>query len=114
MRALAAIATLAMLALPLAISFLVTPEDIESGRIVLSPPCAFRRVFGRPCPTCGLTRGFAALSHGRLALATQYNPLTVPVYGAFWLGSIAALVLGARSALSLRAMRSLPSTEESR
>ena len=40
-------------ALSLAISFAVTPEQIESGAVVVAPTCTFKRIFGRPCPTCG-------------------------------------------------------------
>jgi uncharacterized protein DUF2752 len=77
----------------LLVSFLVTPDDIESGRVVLSPPCTMRALFGRPCPSCGLTRGFAALSHGDIARATGYNPATVPLYILFWLGAILGVIL---------------------
>ena len=76
------------LALPLsamlAISFMVTTGDIESGRIVLSPPCAFHQLFGLDCPMCGMTRAFAALSHGRLLVAWGYNRAAPMMYLAFW------------------------------
>lgn len=72
------------LAVMLAISFMVTPGDIESGRIVLSPPCAFHRLFGLDCPMCGMTRAFAALSHGRLLVAWGYNRAAPVTYLAFW------------------------------
>lgn len=74
----------------LAISFVVTPEDIDSGRIALSPTCMSRRIFGVECPTCGLTRGFAALSHGRWSDALSYNRGAPVWYGAFWLGGVAS------------------------
>lgn len=76
------------LALPLsvmlAISFMVTTGDIESGRVVLSPPCAFHQLFGLECPMCGMTRAFSALSHGRLLLAWGYNRGAPMMYLAFW------------------------------
>lgn len=86
----------------LVISFLVTPADIESGRVVLSAPCLTRVLFGIPCPTCGLTRAFTALSHGDWGLAWSYNRSSPLVYGLFWAG--AAVGLG-RLLLALWALR---------
>lgn len=97
LRALASLSVLAPLAVVLAISFAVTPDDIESGRVVLSPPCLFKLVLGRDCPTCGLTRAFAALSHGQLALATSYHRLSIAVYALFWIGALVAAVHVLRS-----------------
>ena len=98
----AALALLLPLAIALATSFVVTPEDIDSGRVSLTPTCAFRQIFGRPCPTCGLTRGFSALSHGRLDEASRYNFLSIPIYGIFWLGAAASAFVLARSAIRWR------------
>ena len=67
----------------LLVSFLVTPVAIESG-LMLSPPCTFKTVFGVPCLSCGMTRAFAALSHGHFALAWSYNRLSPFMYGCFW------------------------------
>jgi Protein of unknown function (DUF2752) len=97
LRALASLSVLAPLALVIAISFAVTPDDIESGRVVLSPPCLFKLVLGRDCPTCGLTRAFAALSHGQLALATSYHRASIAVYVLFWIGTLVAAADGLRS-----------------
>jgi hypothetical protein len=96
-RALAGFFVLAPLAFVLAVSFAVTPEDIESGRVVLSPPCLFKLAVGRPCPSCGLTRAFAALSHGELELASSYNRAGLAVYALFWLTALAAAFHGLRS-----------------
>jgi hypothetical protein len=40
--------------------------------------CASQRMFGRPCPMCGLTRGVWAVLHGDIDGATRLNPLAVP------------------------------------
>lgn len=75
-----------MLALMLGISFAVPPEEIESGKIWLSPTCPSKRFFGRECPSCGMTRAFAAMSRGRLAEAFGYNRGGPVVYALAWLG----------------------------
>jgi len=76
-----------MLLLPVAgsllVSFVVTPAAIEAG-LVLTPPCAFKTLFGVPCLSCGMTRAFTALSHGQIALAWSYNKLSPFMYVAFW------------------------------
>ncbi len=74
------------LAVTLAISFGVTPEDIQSGRVWLSPSCLSVQIFNHECPTCGMTRGFAALSHGRFYEALGYNRASPIVYALAWLG----------------------------
>ena len=35
--------------------------------------CAFQAATGLPCPTCGITRSFAATAHGQLGLAFHYH-----------------------------------------
>lgn len=80
-----------VLALALAISFVVTPEDIESGRVVLSPVCPTKRFFGFECATCGMTRAFTAIGHGRLGDAWAYNRLSPIAWLGFWLGAALAL-----------------------
>lgn len=75
---------------PLGISFAVTPADIESGRVTLTPPCAYKATHGAPCPTCGLTRGFAALSHGRIHDAFAHNRWSPFLYAAAWITFLAS------------------------
>jgi hypothetical protein len=41
--------------------------------------CASVRLFGRPCPLCGLTRGAGALLRGNWQAAQAYNALTLPL-----------------------------------
>ena len=93
------------LALALAVSFAVTPEDIEARRIVLSPPCAFRVVFGVDCPTCGLTRAFAALGHARFGDAVRYNAAAPLFYVAFAAGAVLAALGIARALADYRRAR---------
>jgi hypothetical protein len=103
-RAIAGLALLVPLCVVLTVSFAVLPEDIESGRVVVAPACTFRMIFGRPCPTCGMTRAFAALSHGRLDDARRYNGAAPLVYGLFWIGAAAGAAATA-TALVERARR---------
>lgn len=46
-----------------------------SGPVV----CPFRLVFRLPCPSCGMVRSLAALSHGDLAYAVALNPASLMV-----------------------------------
>lgn len=39
--------------------------------------CAFKRLTGHPCPTCGTTRGLLALLGGRPLEALAWNPLVL-------------------------------------
>lgn len=82
----------ATLAGSLVTSFLFSPEAIDSGAVVLWPSCSFRQLFGTPCPTCGLTRAFSALSHGRMQDALSYHGAAPVVYAGFWIGALASLL----------------------
>lgn len=88
---------LAVLGLPLAVSFAVAPEDVESGRVVLSPGCHFKAVFGRECPTCGMSRAFCALSHGRAGDARRYNRAAPALYALWWAAAAGALATLSRA-----------------
>lgn len=59
-------------------------------RVVRDGPvlCLFRRITGWPCPSCGLTRSWQAIGHGRVGdgLASHpFGPLTM--LAAVWLAS---------------------------
>jgi len=41
--------------------------------------CGSIRLFGRPCPMCGLTRGALAVVRGEFGQASAYNILTLPL-----------------------------------
>jgi hypothetical protein len=42
--------------------------------------CGFKVHTGLPCPGCGLTRGFCAISRGAWADAWNFNPFAFPLY----------------------------------
>ena len=46
--------------------------------------CVFRGLTGRPCPTCGMTRGVLSMLRGEIVAGWAYNPLmfTLPGIGA--------------------------------
>lgn len=47
------------------------------GAVLHGPTtCPFLVLTGWPCPTCGMTRGWTLLGHGRVADALAYNPMT--------------------------------------
>lgn len=79
------------LAASLVLSFGITPEAIERGDIVLTPPCSIKRLTGRDCPTCGLTRAFAAMGHGDLTLARRYHRGAPALYAMYVFGAGLAL-----------------------
>lgn len=44
--------------------------------------CLFRRATSLPCPSCGMTRAFCALSHGDVVTAVERNAASPLVYAA--------------------------------
>ena len=65
------------LAVVLAVSFVFPPSGLGIS------VCAFKNAFGIPCPGCGLSRSFAALSHGQVWMAFSVHPLGPIIYAAF-------------------------------
>jgi len=61
----------------LAVSYLYAPY-VHDGPVV----CLLRGLVGIPCPSCGLTRAFCALSHFELREALRYHALSPIVFGA--------------------------------
>lgn len=47
--------------------------------------CPFKFITGIPCPTCGITRAYAAVSHLDFAQALGLNPLMVIVLVGVWI-----------------------------
>ena len=62
-------------AVVLLLSFLLVPGGLPAFDL-----CLLQRLTGLPCPSCGLTRAFCAISHGDPAAAWHYNPFAFPLY----------------------------------
>ena len=61
----------------LTVSVLFKPETLPKLQV-----CAFKQYTGKPCPGCGLTRAFCAISHGRFSDALHFNPFAFILYAA--------------------------------
>ena len=46
---------------------------METHRQLGLPECNFKRITGRPCPSCGMTSSFALLMHGDLVNSLRAN-----------------------------------------
>jgi len=70
-------------------------DHVEHGPIL----CPLRGMFGLPCPGCGLTRAFCALSRGDLMSALAFNAVALP---------LALLMLGASALAIAELIRARP------
>jgi hypothetical protein len=73
----------ALLALGSALALVMARLLPEGGS--LPTVCAWRWVTGVPCPSCGMTRAFVALSHGHVPEAVAFNLASPAVYALAWL-----------------------------
>lgn len=64
-------------------SFVFSPEQLERGKVLLSPHCLYKLLTGIDCWSCGLTRAFSCISHGQFERALEYNPLSPLMYVLF-------------------------------
>jgi hypothetical protein len=91
-----ALLALAGLTVVFLISFLLTPSSGEYFTI-----CGFKNVTGLPCPGCGLTHSFCALTKGGVGEAFKFNLLGPPLYAVFvllWVRSAVVLLKKDRAA----------------
>ena len=49
------------------------PRQMETHRQLGLPPCTFKVITGKPCPSCGMTTSFALLLHGDVANSVRAN-----------------------------------------
>jgi len=81
---------------PLGVAGLLRPAPQGHGthQQLGLPPCTFLVLFGKPCPSCGMTTAWANLVHGHLgaALRTHVTGTVLAVLdlaGAVWLLAVA-------------------------
>ena len=75
------------------LSFLLAPRDAAYGthEQLGLPACSFLSRTGYPCPSCGMTTAFAAMAHGRVALAFEAQPFGMVLFVAVCVVGAAAL-----------------------
>jgi hypothetical protein len=56
------------------------PLHFLGGPIQLPEICMSRRLFNMPCPGCGLTRSFVAVSRGKIQEAFRFNLMGPIIY----------------------------------
>ncbi len=86
----------------LAASFVLSPEGLSEGRYGFVFACPSKTLLGHACPTCGMSRAFAAISHGRLTDALQYNAAAPAAYAFIWLGALLGAVQSAKTIVHWR------------
>lgn len=57
------------------VALFVSFRFVELGALPGPDLCLFHRLSGVACPSCGLTRAFAALARGEIRQALRYHPL---------------------------------------
>ncbi len=77
------------------LALLLTSRLLPPGGIPGVDLCAFHAATGLPCPGCGLTRAFCALSRGQFLDAWTLHPFAFPLYAAT-LGGVAAPLVARR------------------
>ena len=69
-------------AVVIAASATVTARGLETGTATLWPSWLLQTRADHACVMCGLTRSFAAMSHGEFARAAEYHAAGPALYGA--------------------------------
>jgi len=88
----------------LAISFAFSPESIAAGEPLRAVGLPVRKCSG--CGLCGLSRGFALFSDGRVAAAAALNPAVLVLYPSFWIAAVGGPALALLRTRGARTSRS--------
>jgi len=56
------------------------PAHLALFGIPIPETCLSRKLFHSPCPGCGMTRSFVALTHGRFAESVAFHRLGIALY----------------------------------
>ena len=57
-----------------------TPEAVSLFGVPIPELCTYRKLFGMPCPGCGLTRSFSFMAHGAFLEALRMNWMGPPFF----------------------------------
>lgn len=83
------------------VAWLLTPLALAAlpTRWLAAMPsvCVIRRVTGRPCPGCGMTRALSCLAHGDLRDAWRHNPrvaVVAPLLVCVWFSALLRATTG--------------------
>ena len=71
-----------------------TRRDMATHTQLGLPPCTMVQVFGKPCPSCGMTTSFALLAHGDVAGSLKANWVGTLLAG-YWFALIPWAAAGA-------------------
>ena len=58
----------------------VTAVYLPGTSLPLPDTCMAKRMFGLPCPGCGMTRAFISIGHGQWGRAWGFNPASFILY----------------------------------
>jgi hypothetical protein len=78
---------------------IIPTEVLARGPVI----CVWKNLYGIDCPTCGMTRAFSCVLHGKFLHAFAYNKLVVvffPVYCGLLFREAARLMRNLRPAAS--------------
>ncbi|HCE43940.1 MAG TPA: hypothetical protein DET40_10365 [Lentisphaeria bacterium] len=78
------LAVLLMIAVPF-----LFKEDAVLGNL---PECSYKKLYGRECLFCGMTRSFYCISRGELGKASEFNRLGLYLYAAFAVNEACILI----------------------
>lgn len=69
----------------LILSYALSLKDIKTNNGISRyiPKCKYKTYTGKECLTCGLTRGFTAISHGDFKKAVKFNKYSIFWYSVF-------------------------------
>jgi hypothetical protein len=58
-------------------SFILDPDKLIKQEYSFLPACTVQQLFDQPCATCGLSRAFVMIAHGRLDEARNLNEISL-------------------------------------
>ena len=74
-----------------AVALAIGAAILAPSRLLDKAPttCSFRRLTGRPCPTCGMTRSWNALARGRVLDSLRFHPFGPAALGVAVVAAVA-------------------------